>query len=278
MQSSGLVVILDVLLVALLVYRVLLFVRGTRAAPMLAGFTFLLILYWFSAKLSLVTLHWILANFLSSVILVIVVLFQDDLRRGLVKVGLLPGFARDTNQVREDSLRAVAKAVSELSNRKVGALIALERNVGLQEYSEQAVTVDGRVSHQVLTSIFQTSSPLHDGAVIISKDRLLSAGVVLPLTFNTKVSKSFGTRHRAAIGLSERTDALVVVVSEESGIISLVEEGKVTRDLTEKSLLNVLMRRFGSKPGESAKKPSNISQPSAPVVDEPTANIRGELN
>lgn len=234
--------VLDVFLVFLLIYRTLLLVRGTRAEPMLLGLGIVVLVYIASRVLHLATLNWILGNFLGSVILVIVVLFQDDLRRALIKVGLVPGFGSDAPKALELSIREVSRAVGELASRKIGALIVIRRDVGLEDYVEPAVKLDAVVSHQLLNSIFQTSSPLHDGAVIIESDRIAAAGAVLPLSFSPNVGSSFGTRHRAAIGLSERTDALVVVVSEETGGISLIREGRISRDLNEKTLFNALHR------------------------------------
>ncbi len=233
---------LDILLVYLLIYRTLLFVRGTRAGRMLLGLTIIAIFYFIAVKFELPSLTWILGNFLGSVILVIVVLFQDDLRRGLTKVGLIPGLGREDHEQGDLVIKAVAKASSELASRRIGALMVLQREVGLDEFTENAIILDSKVSHQLLISIFLPTSPIHDGAVIIANDRILAASAVLPLTFNTELSSSFGTRHRAALGLSERTDAVVVVVSEETGTISLIREGKVTRDLTESTLYTALHR------------------------------------
>lgn len=233
--------LLDILVVSFVIYNVLLFVRGTRALPMLAGLFMLLIVYWLSAEFSLVALNWILGNFLGSVILVIVVLFQDDLRRGLVKVGLVPGLGGGVGAgVQSDTIKSISKAAAELASRRVGALIVIARDVGVDEYAEHAVPIKAEVTHQLLISIFNTDSPIHDGAVLISDDKILAAGAVLPLTFNPSVGQDMGTRHRAALGLSEKSDALMVVVSEETGAISLVREGKFIRGLNEKSLNSTL--------------------------------------
>lgn len=238
-----LVGVLDVLLVSFLIYRILLMVRGTRAQPMLAGLAVLVLVYAISREVQLVTLNWILGNFLGSVILVIVVLFQEDIRRGLVQVGLGPGgLSSNSNYQVGHTISEVAQAAAELSARRLGALIVIARDVGLDEYVENAVQIDAVVSHQLLTSIFLSTSPIHDGAVIVAGKRIIAAGAVLPITFSPTLSQHFGTRHRAAVGLTERTDALVVVVSEETGTISLVREGKFTRDLNEKTLYNALHR------------------------------------
>lgn len=234
--------VLDVLLVAFLIYKLLILVRGTRAQPMLLGLGIIALVYITSGFFSLVTLNWILGNFLGSVIVVVVVLFQDDMRRVLIKVGLIPGFGADVPQALEVSVREIALAAAELSSKRIGALIVIARDIGLEDHTEHAVKLDALVSHQLIISIFHTSSPLHDGALVVEGERLVAAGAVLPLTFNPSISSSYGTRHRAAIGLSEHTDAVIVVCSEETGAISLVREGRITRDLNEKTLYNALYR------------------------------------
>jgi uncharacterized protein (TIGR00159 family) len=233
---------LDVILVSILIYTVLLLVRGTRGQAMLLGLFIIGVFYVISRWFSLVTLNWILSNFLGSVILVIVVLFQEDLRRGLIKVGLIPGFGGGLPSDIDLSIREVSRAVAELSQKKVGALIVVRRDVGLEDYLEHSLKLDALVSRELLISIFAKSSPLHDGAVIIEGNRILAAGAVLPLTFDPSVSGAYGTRHRAALGLSERTDAVVVVVSEQTGAVSLVREGRITTDFDERSLYNALHR------------------------------------
>lgn len=233
---------LDVLLVYYLIYRLLLLVRGTRAERMLLGLGIVGLVYICSIALNLPTLNWILGNFLKSVIIVVVVLFQDDFRRALTKVGLIPGFGGDVPKALELSIKEISQAAEECSSRRIGALMVIRRDVGLEDYTEHAVQIDAIVSHQLLVSIFLPTSPLHDGAVVIQGDRVVAAGAVLPLTFNPGISSSYGTRHRAAIGLSERTDAVIVVVSEETGTISLIRESRITRDLNEKTLYNALYR------------------------------------
>ncbi len=233
---------LDVALVYFLIYRSLLLLRGTRAERMLLGLAIVVLVYVASRALNLVTLNWILGNFLGSVILVIVVLFQDDLRRALTKVGLAPGLSGDTPKAIEVTIKEISHTAGELASRRIGGLIVLGRDVGLDDYTEHAVPLDSLVSHQILVSIFLPTSPLHDGAVVIEGERIVAAGAVLPLTFNPAISSSYGTRHRAAIGLSERTDAVIVVISEETGTISLIREGRITGDLNEKTLYNALHR------------------------------------
>ncbi len=234
--------IIDVALVYFLIYRSLMLVRGTSAEPMLLGLAIVMLVYLASRLLHLVTLNWILSNFLSSVILVIVVLFQEDLRRALIKVGLIPGFGQNTPDDWELALKEISHAASELSGKKIGGLIVIRRDIGLEDYIESATKIGANVSHQLLLSIFHTASPLHDGAVVIAGNRIIAAGAVLPLTFNPSISKTYGTRHRAAIGLSERSDALIVVISEETGSISLIREGRISKDLDEMSLYAALHR------------------------------------
>lgn len=241
-SSTLLSPILDVILVSILVYWILLLVRGTRGQTMLLGLGIIVVFYVVSRELSLVTLNWILGNFLGSVILVIVVLFQDDLRRGLIKVGLIPGFGVNLPEELDLSIREVARAAAELSGTKTGALMVVRRDVGLEDYLEHAIRIDALISRELLVSIFAKSSPLHDGAVIIEGNRILAAGAVLPLTFDPSVSSAYGTRHRAALGLSEHTDAVIVVASEQTGAISLVREGRITTDFDERTLYNALHR------------------------------------
>jgi uncharacterized protein (TIGR00159 family) len=245
---------LDVLLVFFLIYRLLLLVRGTRAERMLLGLGIVVLVFVFSRALNLATLNWILGNFLGSVILVIVVLFQDDFRRVLTKVGLIPGFGSEAPQALLESIEEISIAASELSSRRLGAIIAISGDVGLDEYTEHAISIEGKVSHQLLVAIFLPTSPLHDGAVVVKKDSIVAAGAVLPLTFNANVSSAYGTRHRAAIGLSERTDAVIVVVSEETGTISLVRDGKMTRDLKDTALATALRRLLIVRHTRRAKK------------------------
>ena len=232
----------DVVLVYFLIYRLLLLVRGTRAERMLLGLGIVVLVYIASRAFHLSTLNWILGNFLGSVILVIVVLFQEDLRRALTRVGLIPGLGGDVPKALELSIKEISHAAGQLASRRIGALIALARDVGLEDYTEHAVAIDAIISHQLLVSIFLPTSPLHDGAVVVEGDRIAAAGAVLPLSFSPSISNYYGTRHRAAIGLSERTDAVIVVVSEETGTISLIREGRITRDLNERTLYNALHR------------------------------------
>ncbi len=234
--------VVDVLIVAYLIYRGLLVIRGTRAAPMLSGLVLVVAIYFLAKPLGFVTLAWILENFLSSIILVVVVIFQDEIRRGLTKVGLHPLYRREQRRLVERTIEDLSVVCTRMAELKLGALIVIQREVGLDEFVEDAVTLDARFDRKLILSIFLKDSPLHDGAVILDGDTIKAAGCVLPLSFNPDLDPSLGTRHRAALGLSERCDAAVIVVSEENGSISLVREGKMTRNLDGPMLIAALMR------------------------------------
>ena len=237
--------IFDILIVSFIIYQIMLLIRGTRAVQMLAGIFVLVIVYFAAREFEFLTLYWLLGSFLSSIFLIIIIIFQRDIRRALTQVGQTP-FAR----TRADTVQAlveIVKAVQYMSHRKIGGLIALELETGLKDYIESGLPLDAVVSRQLLISIFQTSSPLHDGAVVIRDGRIVSAGALLPLTRNPHVSKQFGTRHRAALGLSEETDAVIIVVSEETQKISLVQHGTMTTDLDENGLRSRLDAIFTPK-------------------------------
>jgi uncharacterized protein (TIGR00159 family) len=234
--------LLDILLVAFIIYRIILLIKGTRAVQMLVGLAVLLIVYVASQVSGLYTLNWILNNFLSSIILVIVVIFQNDIRRALIHVGRNPFFAdlsfREETQVIDELCRGCAT----LAQRQLGALIVIERETGINDFLEIGVELDAKPSATLIHSIFHHASPLHDGAVVIQRGRITRAGCFLPLTQDPGVSPQFGTRHRAAIGLTELVDAVVIVVSEETGRIAVVVGGKITRDLEVTTLKKVLNR------------------------------------
>jgi len=243
LQYSVLRLCADIAIVAYLTYRGLLMIRGTRAAPMLLGLTVVVVLYLLAKPLGLVTLSWLLGNFLSSIILVVVVIFQDEIRRGLTKVGLQRIFRRSASRsLLDKTIEDLTLCVTKLAKAKIGALIVLQRSVGLDEIVEDSVVLDAVLSRKLLYSIFVKESPLHDGAVLIDGDRIKAAGCVLPLSFNPDLDPNLGTRHRAALGLSERSDAVVIVVSEENGAISLVREGHLVRNLDGAMLRDSLHR------------------------------------
>ncbi len=234
--------LLDIAIVAFLIYRIFLLIKGTRAVQMLLGLAVILFLYMGSQVGGLYTLNWILDNFLSSIILVIVVLFQNDIRRALIHVGRNPFFADLSYKEETEVMDELVKACASMAGKRIGALIVIERETGINDFLEVGVEIDAKVSSDLITSIFLPYSPIHDGALVIQQGRLKRAGCFLPLSQNPDISKQLGTRHRAAIGLTELVDAVAIVVSEETGKISLVVGGRITRDLDSTSLKRVLTR------------------------------------
>jgi diadenylate cyclase len=218
--------VLDILVVAFVIHQLISIVRGTRSVQMLLGIVVLTVVYFMASVLDLATLMWLLRTFLSSIFIIIIIVFQQDIRRALTQVGKSP-FHRTTDVMDKD-IEEIISAVFYLSKRRIGALIILERETGLRDYVESGFDLDANLNKELLISIFMPVSPLHDGGVIISKRRIQTAGSILPLTQNPYISKRFGTRHRAAIGLSEDTDAIILVVSEETKNVSLVQHGALT--------------------------------------------------
>ena len=240
-QNFRLADVADILLITILTYWLINQIRGTRAVQMVTGLLMVAALYSASQYFELYTLAWILNNFLSSILLVLVILFQGDIRRALTRVGRGTWFGGEREQ-RTEMIDEVARAAVLLATKRVGGLIAFEREVGLSEYLDAGTRIDARVSREILTSIFLPTSPIHDGAVVIRRGRVAAAGCFLPLTSSPQVSRALGSRHRAAIGLTEETDAAVIVVSEEQGQISLVREGRITHDLDARSLRTTLAK------------------------------------
>jgi len=232
----------DIALLAVFIYAVLRLVRGTRAAPMLIGLGMVYALYVISARLEIYTVNLLLSNVLGWAIVIIVIVFQSDIRRMLMQVGTGPIFSREDRVAQNQVVEEVVKAVSQLANARIGALIALENEIGLGEYIDGGTGIGALVSRELIVSIFVPGSPVHDGALIVQHGRVAAAGCLLPLTTNPNVSRTLGTRHRAAIGLTEETDAVVLVVSEEDGTISLVHGGKITRDIDPGTLRSSLQR------------------------------------
>lgn len=246
--------LLDILLVAFILYRIILLIKGTRAVQMLFGLAVLLVVYVGSQVGGLYTLNWLLDNFLSSIILVIVVIFQNDIRRALIHVGRNPFFAdlslREETQVIDEMVRGCVALVK----KRFGALLVIERETGLNDFLEVGVELDAKPSSELINAVFHPSSPIHDGALVIQQGRMTRAGCFLPLTQSMEVSPRLGTRHRAAIGLTELVDAVVIVVSEETGRISVVVGGKMTRDLDGPRLKKVLSRLLEPRRAKSRKK------------------------
>jgi diadenylate cyclase len=237
--------VVDIALMAVIIYRLLLLIRGTRAMQMVLGILMLIGSAFILSQLyPLTTLKWVMDKLYSSILIILVILFQEDIRRVLSKMGkkpfLSPGESVSSNQIIDE----IARAATNLSNMKIGALIVLERNIILNRYIDIGILLDGRISSEILMSIFHPSSPIHDGAVIIQQGKIAAAGCYLPLTRDESVDANLGTRHRAAIGISQETDALVIVVSEENAIISLVVDGTMKRNLDGQDLRKILRDYF----------------------------------
>jgi diadenylate cyclase len=238
--------VLDILLVAIIIYEVLIMIRGTRAAPMLAGLAAVAVAFYLARIGELATLNWLVNHLLPYVVFALIVVFQSEIRHVLSDVGRRVSFLRGSTSG-GDSYDDIVLAANLFSQHQTGALMVIEREIGLRTYIESGVSMDARLSYDLLATIFRPSAPLHDGAVIIQKDRLAAAACFLPLSMNPVLSTQLGTRHRAGIGITEETDAIAVIVSEESGAISMAVGGKIERDLTVEQLrehLSADLRRY----------------------------------
>src|SRR6267378_4979672 len=240
--------VLDILLVALIIYEVLVMIRGTRAAPMLAGLAAVAAAFYLARIGELVTLNWLVSHLLPYVVFALIVVFQSEIRHVLSDVGRRVSFLRGST-VEGDSYDDIVLAANLFSQHQTGALIVIEREIGLRTYIESGVPLDARLSYDLLATIFRPSAPLHDGAVIVQKERVAAAACFLPLSMNPVLSTQLGTRHRAGMGITEETDAIAVIVSEETGAISVAVGGKIERDLSVEQLrerLSSELRRYMS--------------------------------
>lgn len=247
-QKLGPWALIELCIIAAVIYRLLLLIRGTRAMQMvlgilvLAGFAFLI-----SQVYPLTTLKWLMDKFYSSLFIIFVILFQEDIRRALSRMGKKTVFQSTDNIASQQMLDEITRAATSLTTKKIGALIVIERDIILTRYVDVGVLIDGRITKELLVSVFHPTSPIHDGAVIVQGGRIAAAGCFLPLTRDERVDPDLGTRHRAAIGVSQETDALVIVVSEETQAISLVVDGNVSRNLDPKELRKVLRNLLSQK-------------------------------
>jgi diadenylate cyclase len=237
--------LLDIILTAILIYQLLLFLRGTQGIQILAGILILLLAYWGARRLDLFTVEWFLESFVKSLLLIIIILFQADIRRMLTRVGRRAFFRSGYSE--PQVLEEIAAAADALAKLKIGALFVIIRQGKLREFLEGGVNLDATISRELLMTLFWPNSPTHDGAVIISGDQILSAGCVLPLTQQSGLDKTLGTRHRAGIGITEQKDTVAVIVSEEKGQISLAQEGRLTDNLSRTQLLNSLNEIFAKE-------------------------------
>ena len=247
MSSIGITDVLDILIVAFLVYTVLGFIRETRAEQLAKGLLVLVIGTSIADLTHLYTVHWILSNVMTVGMIAIVVLFQPELRRALEKLGRakLVRFVGDMDKDEAKNMVVeIAKAIEAMSQSKTGALMVIERETTLNDIVETGTVIAAAISAEMIGNIFYEGAPLHDGAMILRGDRLYAAGCVLPLTQNKKLAKELGTRHRAGIGVTETSDALVIIVSEETGVVSLAENGQLTRFIDIKRIEKILLATF----------------------------------
>jgi len=219
--------VLDIAILSYILYRTFVILRGTRAFQSLIGLGLILVFYLGAARLELYAVHWILGKFFVYIVLAVIILFQDDIRQGLARAG--GRFFRRTGQQTAGTaiLEEIVKTAFALASRRMGALIVIERDGSLARYVEQGFSVDARLSQELLMSMFHPTSPLHDGAMVVRNERVVAAKVFLPLSLSPHVSRFLGTRHRAAIGLTEQTDAVVLIVSEERGTVSVAYNGSL---------------------------------------------------
>ncbi|MGN1333838.1 MAG: diadenylate cyclase CdaA [Anaerovoracaceae bacterium] len=256
-SGIGFTDILDILIVTFIIYKLLHFIRETRAEQLAKGLLLLMVATLLSKVLQLYTLHWILSGVMTVGLIAVVVIFQPELRRGLEYLGRSK-FSNVLSEVDKEEAKymvgQLVEAVDSMSASHTGALIVIEREISLNDIAETGTIIDAAISAQMIGNIFYEGAPLHDGALIIRGSRIHAAGCVLPLTQNKNLNKELGTRHRAGIGITENSDALVIIVSEETGIISLAQNGKLTRFLdvkqVEKALFNLYMEETEKNLGE----------------------------
>ncbi len=265
-------VTLDIAVIYFLVYRVFLIIKGTRAVPMLVGLMGIAFLYGVSQEvlLDLPTFNWLLQQFIGSILIIVVVLFQGDIRRALAAFGQTQFLSSSSSASDSQVIDEIVKACGSLANQEIGALIVVERDADLSPYADEGTRVDAKVSKELLYSLFvpERQSPLHDGAVVIQRGRLAVAGVFLPMSVNPSIDRTFGTRHRAALGLSEETDAVVIVVSEERGTVSLAVDGLLDTDISLNDLREQLTTQLIRPSTGFFRRTRSNSQEPTPVRDE----------
>lgn len=240
--------VVDILVIAVIIYYLIVLVRETRAVQLIKGFAAILILAQLSNIFNLYTVNWLLSNLLTAGFILVIVVFQPELRRAFERLGRSQGWISNLVGAHPEEVKKragyeeIVRASMSLSRQKIGALMVIEGRTGLSDIAESGTAVDALISAELLINIFIPNTPLHDGAVLIRNDRVMTAGAFLPITQNRNLDRELGTRHRAALGISERSDALVVVVSEETGNISICQNGEIMRHLDEESLRAALYR------------------------------------
>lgn len=248
--------IIDIVIVAVVIYKLFSLIKETRAEQLVKGIVVVLILTKLSRWAELYTINWILNNAITVGTLAILIVFQPELRRGLEYLGRSSFYTKSLVEIRGESLSKVVEeiveAVASLSRQKIGALIVIEKHTGLNEVADTGTEINGYVTSDLLINIFIPNTPLHDGAVIIKDDKVKAAACFLPLTENTGLSKELGTRHRAALGISERSDSLSIIVSEETGGISIAENGTIARYLDIQTLRQILLDMYKPDPDKQS--------------------------
>ncbi|RMG57378.1 MAG: TIGR00159 family protein [Deltaproteobacteria bacterium] len=252
--------VIDILLVAYIVYRILLLIRGTRAVQIITGLALLFGVFLVSRQFGLLTFQWLVGNFLAYIIVIMVILFQNEIRAGLARIGQAR-FIRSRSEKDEEVLEEIISAIIELSARKRGAILVLERTIGLKDISERGIPVDGKVTRDLILSITHPDSPLHDGAIIISGDRVAAAGVILPINQEVMSLPLRGARHRAALSITYDSDAVSVVISEENGEITLYVEKMEKKVATGDELRLLLYRLFGRRREEKGEESEGEEKP-----------------
>jgi len=247
----GVVDVFDILIVAIIIYELLLLTRHTRGSALLKGLFLLLVIAVLSNLLGLVSVNWLLTAILQNGAIVLVILFQPELRKALERMGrskvINKGKKRDLDDEQEVIISEIIQTINDLSRRRVGALIVFEQKTGLQDIIETGTKLDADISAPLLENIFEPNTPLHDGAVVIRDNQIMAAACILPLAEASGVSRELGTRHRAGVGISENTDAIVLIVSEETGIASMAKDGQLTRPLTNDMLRDILNELFAGQ-------------------------------
>ena len=235
-------IILEISILWFMYYMVFLFIRGSRTVQLLKGLIVIALLLVITQQSGLTTISWIIAKIFPISVLAFLIIFQPELRRGLAQLGQFGAMLKEERVIDE-----IVKSVSILSKKKIGALIAIEREIGLRPYLESGIPIDSKVTSELINTIFMPNTPLHDGGIIIQGGTIIAAGCLFPLSQDPRLSKTMGTRHRAAIGLTEETDAVVIVVSEETGAVSISIAGKLTRDLNKETLSKILSNLFSNQ-------------------------------
>jgi len=255
---------LDIIIVAFILYQILVFIKGTRAVQMVLGLVLIVVFFYFSRWIQLQTVSWILTNILPYFVFVIVVIFQSEIRRALAKFGQAPFLTGFSNLNRNELYDEIVLAVNTLASNQTGALIVIERDIGLKTYIESGIAIDAALSYDLLVTVFNPAVPLHDGAVIVQNGRIAAAACFLPLTVKPRLSKELGTRHRAAIGVTEETDAVAIIVSEETASIAFAHDGEIERFLDPDTLRLRLRDAFERK---AIRTPRVVGEPAEHGID-----------